>query len=678
MIVVEVVGLDQLPEPLAGLGIDGLPHPGPHSRVVAVPDGLHEQVLERAPVGERLAEDVEHLAAEGRAHLVELAQQRGVDVALTGAGGHQVPQLAHLRLPDAVDAAEPLLDAVGVPGEVVIDHEVGRLKVQTLARGVGGDEELRALVVGELGRHPAALLPPDAAVDREDGLRRREHTDPPAQVLEGVAVLGEHDELLRPPRVREHLVLDHGAELGPLDVAARRAEPPRQLGQLVERRQLGVELGDRPGAGGRVDHLLDGVLELRGREVLLVVEGGRIERGLVDGHPVGQVVAPRAEPGRPADQRLVDGLRARREPPLEHGEGEADGVLALAVELISPVHLGADVAGDPLVEVLLVVGELVAHRGGHPLREERLALERAEVLLHHAAHEGARVGPDHPVAGLAGEGVAVEEGHEELEVLLLARVRGRGHEEEVAGAVTEQLPQLEPPGLLRLVTEVVGAHPVRLVDNDEVPAAVAGEVEQGLVAGEVVHADDEPRLLLEDRAAEGGADELVGEDGEVEAELEVQLVLPLLDEPAGRDDEAAAHVVSQDQLLDVEAGHDRLARARIVGEQEAERHPGQHLLVDGLELVRERPDVAGGDRQEGVVLGRLEDAHGLRGQAELRAVGVERAAVLRDDGEPAGLRLEHHLPAVLAGLRAVGDLHCGGADRDHAEDVYPLVRCDAR
>ena len=46
------------------------------------------------------------------------------------------------------------------------------------------------------------------------------------------------------------------------------------------------------------------------------------------------------------------------------------------------------------------------------------------------------------------------------------------------------------------------------------------------------------------------------------------------------------------QLLDVEAGHDRLAGARVVGEQEAQRLAGQHLAVHGLDLVRQRVDLA--------------------------------------------------------------------------------------
>ena len=44
------------------------------------------------------------------------------------------------------------------------------------------------------------------------------------------------------------------------------------------------------------------------------------------------------------------------------------------------------------------------------------------------------------------------------------------------------------------------------------------------------------------------------------------------------------------QFLEEQASHDRLPRARIVGEQEPHGLAGQHLLVDRADLVREGLD----------------------------------------------------------------------------------------
>ena len=51
--------------------------------------------------------------------------------------------MAYLGLADTVDAAEALLNPVGVPWQVVVDHQVGTLKViNPFARGIRGNEHV--------------------------------------------------------------------------------------------------------------------------------------------------------------------------------------------------------------------------------------------------------------------------------------------------------------------------------------------------------------------------------------------------------------------------------------------------------------------------------------------------------------------------------------------------------
>ena len=78
--------------------------------------------------------------------------------------------MADLGLADAVDAAEALLQAVGVPGQVVVDHQVGALEVDALAGGVGGQQHLHLGVVLEGFLRLQALLAAHAAVDDDHGL----------------------------------------------------------------------------------------------------------------------------------------------------------------------------------------------------------------------------------------------------------------------------------------------------------------------------------------------------------------------------------------------------------------------------------------------------------------------------------------------------------------------------
>src|SRR5205823_8661727 len=61
---------------------------------------------------------------------------------LDGVRRHKVENEAVLPLPVAVNAAHPLLQAVRVPRDVVVEEDVAALEVDALARGLGGDQDL--------------------------------------------------------------------------------------------------------------------------------------------------------------------------------------------------------------------------------------------------------------------------------------------------------------------------------------------------------------------------------------------------------------------------------------------------------------------------------------------------------------------------------------------------------
>src|SRR5207248_1150794 len=101
-------------------------------------------------------------------------------------------------------------------------------------------------------------------------------------------------------------------------------------------------------------------------------------------------------------------------------------------------------------------------------------------------------------------------------------------------------------------------------------------------------------------AASRGLDRVTRDDVEVEPELLRKLVLPLLDEAARRNNEAATEVAAHDQLLDQEPRHDRLACAGIVGEQESQRLSRKHVAVDGSDLMRQGLEIRRVHREVGI------------------------------------------------------------------------------
>ena len=79
---------------------------------------------------------------------------------------------------------------------------------------------------------------------------------------------------------------------------------------------------------------------------------------------------------------------------------------------------------------------------------------------------------------------------------------------------------------------------------------------------------------------------VVRQDLEGKLKATVKLVLPLLSQVAGANDETTLQVSMHDQFLDEQSGHNRLSRPRIVGKQKAQRLTREHGLVDGRYLVR--------------------------------------------------------------------------------------------
>lgn len=143
---------------------------GAHSGTVAVADRVDQQIAQRPAVELKFAQHVEDLPAERLARFFEFVEQAAVHVAFARLDRHQVPQVTHVGLPDAVDAPKPLLDAVRVPGKVVIDHQMGALQVDAFSRRIGGDQHLHLRIVEErlcALRRSSRPMPPWMATSAE-------------------------------------------------------------------------------------------------------------------------------------------------------------------------------------------------------------------------------------------------------------------------------------------------------------------------------------------------------------------------------------------------------------------------------------------------------------------------------------------------------------------------------
>ena len=97
-------------------------------------------------------------------------------------------------------------------------------------------------------------------------------------------------------------------------------------------------------------------------------------------------------------------------------------------------------------------------------------------------------------------------------------------------------------------------------------------------------------------------------------ELLLEFALPLEGEVGRADDQDALGEAAQLELADEQPGHDRLAGAGVVGQQEPDARELEQVVVDGLELVRQRIDAR--DREPEVGIELVGDAEGVRLEAE--------------------------------------------------------------
>ena len=165
--------------------------------------------------GQHLADDVEYgVVVQRVADLLQLLQQPLQDAPFDGIGRDEIEDQAVLALAVAVDAAHPLLKAVRVPGDVVIEKDVAALEVDALARRLGGHQNLN-LAFAELllGVEPRARLVtrarPHAAVDAADA--ETPGLEALHEVVECVLELGEKQQALVCV-VEEALLLEQGLE----------------------------------------------------------------------------------------------------------------------------------------------------------------------------------------------------------------------------------------------------------------------------------------------------------------------------------------------------------------------------------------------------------------------------------------------------------------------------------
>ena len=177
--------------------IHDLPQALTYFRVVAVANGLDQQIPQRLIVKGHVAEDIKDLAAKRSPFFLQLVEKALEDHAFPGLLGNQVPEVTHFSLTDTMDTAKALFQAVGVPREVVIDHQMGALQVDTFAGCICRDQAPHLFILAEAFFNLAALVAKHAAMNGDDRvLAAKQRADLVCKVAKCIPVLSEDNEFL--------------------------------------------------------------------------------------------------------------------------------------------------------------------------------------------------------------------------------------------------------------------------------------------------------------------------------------------------------------------------------------------------------------------------------------------------------------------------------------------------
>ncbi len=449
--------------------------------VITITDRLKQQIAQRLFAKRHLSENIKYLATKGVTFFIEFAEQALEHLALTGVRCDEIPQMTDLGLTNAMNASEALLKSIGIPRQIVIDHEMRTLQIDALARSIGCDEYPHVLVLRKaMLSRPAVITGHSAANHHNRIWVTQQNADFLLEIKQRVLMLRKDDELLAGAVAIEHarIILKQERELFPLSVVPALAKTLRHAFKAGQGFDFRFELGDgRRGRRG-VDYAVLIALVLITVEVInikvIILRRDGIKRTAHDERILNATSPTNRiqlvfEPTTTSAQRLINRLRGGREPPLQRCECESNAILALAVQAVRAVKLLAHICGYVVVQRFLGLRELVRNGIRPTFWEERTTVEFEQLLLDQPTHHIGYVRHSGTASMPHTKAIRINKRHEQLEIIRLAVMRSRGHQQEVLSYATEELAQLIPLCALNLTSRIGGGHLMRLITHHKIP-----------------------------------------------------------------------------------------------------------------------------------------------------------------------------------------------------------------
>ena len=105
--------------------------------------------------------------------------------------------MADLRLTDSMNPAESLLDTIGIPGQVIVHHQVRTLQIDSFAGRISRKQYLNFRIVPKTLLRIHAVFAAHTPMDHNDSTGpTQKGRDFPLKIIQSIAVLCEDNQLL--------------------------------------------------------------------------------------------------------------------------------------------------------------------------------------------------------------------------------------------------------------------------------------------------------------------------------------------------------------------------------------------------------------------------------------------------------------------------------------------------
>ena len=248
-------------------------------------------------------------------------------------------------------------------------------------------------------------------------------------------------------------------------------------------------------------------------------------------------------------QRLVDGFRRGGKAALQDRKSETNAAAVCAIEVVSAVELLLHIRRYVGIQLRLHGRQIIIDGVGEPFREKGCAIKLQQVFLHQAPHDIADINGLIASPACTLKSVRVNQRHEELKVFLFTIMGSGSKQKEMACNAGKQAAQLIALGVFDLPAPHGSGHLVGFIADDQVPIGNLQLFLQLSISCELVQTGNAEVHFGEDIAGDCGFQTVTRENLKSQMKLLKELILPLLGQITGGNNQTTLQVTTDNQLF---------------------------------------------------------------------------------------------------------------------------------